>query len=112
MHPTSLRPPSTVRAESSSHPRRDHTVDDVNWRLTVKHAHQVFSDHLNQSAVGLERPPGAMRSEDHVVQGSQRRIKRQWFDFEHIKSRAGEVAGPEGVDQRGLVDYRGTRGID
>ena len=48
----------------------------------------------------------------HVVEGPERRIRRERFFHRHIDASAGNCVAAQGVDQRRLIDAAASRNID
>src|SRR5271157_1910973 len=65
-----------------------------------------------ESPVEFSRDETDMRRGKDVIQRPERVIRRQRLDVEHVERRASNAAVTQNLDERRLVNYRSTRGID
>src|SRR5918993_5861513 len=82
----------------------------------VRPAREIFSkvvteDFSDAGILSLHRA-GRMRTDEDVRDVPKRAVGRQWFLSRDVKGREANVAGPQVVDQGGLVHHRSPRNVD
>src|SRR5437588_6470719 len=74
-------------------------VDEIAQRLAGEEAAAVVEDDVVAPLVEIGAVAGGMRGEQHTRRGPERVVGGQWLLLEDVEAGAGDLAGPQRLDQ-------------
>src|SRR6185437_14921879 len=115
--PTPTRPsaaPSAPPTESTTYPTdpRRTTLGEHADGLAGQPGDDILDRVGVEDPVSVERDVADVRGEHRARRGAKRVVGRQRLHVEHVEAGAGDPAGAQRLDQRGLVDDRAAGGVD